>query len=98
MSQPKNAVETNLTLRVDGRVLLWARIRASFAGTSVNALIRDFLWEYAALPEALLRGENWATGAKAVDVFRQVMDPVGAGERARIAGGSRYPPPQAEDG
>jgi hypothetical protein len=75
--QPRNA---NLTLRVDGDVLLWARTRALFGGTSVNALIRNFLDEYAAVPDSWRAGlpPPWTPE----DRIRPVMDPVGAGHRA----------------
>jgi len=38
---------TNLTLTIDEDVLLRARIRALEQGTSVNAVVRRFLEEYA---------------------------------------------------
>jgi len=70
----------NVTLRIDADTLLWARTRAFFGGTSVNALIRAFLREYAAVPEAFLAGlpPPWTPE----DRIRPVMDPVGAGLRA----------------
>ena len=86
MSRPKQPSETNITLRVDADVLLWARVRAGFARTSVNALIRRFLWEYAAVPERFLQGSAWSDGGKAVETFREVIDPIGAGSRAREFG------------
>jgi hypothetical protein len=89
MSRSKQPSETNITLRVDADVLLWARIRAGFAGTSVNALIRQFLWEYAAVPELFLQGRPWSDGRRAVETFHQVIDPAGAGTRAREAGKRR---------
>ena len=54
-----------------------------FSGTSVNALIRGFLGEYAAVPALWREGlpPPWSPEGK----IRQVMDPVGAGLRA--AGG-----------
>jgi hypothetical protein len=91
MTAAKGRSETNLTLRVDEQVLLWARIRASFARTSVNALVREFLREYAALPEPLVRGEQWTSGERASEVFREVMDPAGAGARALIRGSRGAP-------
>lgn len=81
MSTVKQAREVNITLRVDADVLLWARVRAGFAGTSVDALMRQFLCEYAAVPPM-----PWTDGRPAVERFRQEMDPGGAGIRAREAG------------
>jgi hypothetical protein len=89
MSRPKRLADTNITLRVDADVLLWARVRAGFAGTSVNALIRQFLAEYAAVPARFLEGPGWSNGGKAVETFREVIDPTGAGIRAREAGNGR---------
>ena len=87
MSSPKQPSETNITLRVDADVLLWARVRA-VAGTSVNGLVRDLLREYAAVPERFLQGRPWSDGRRAVDTFRQVIDPMGAGlELARTGAG-----------
>jgi hypothetical protein len=91
MSRPKQPSETNITLRVDADVLLWARVRAGFARTSVNALIRQFLAEYAAVPARFLEGPGWSSGAKAVETFREVIDPTGAGTRAREAAGRTRP-------
>jgi hypothetical protein len=69
-----------VTLRVNADVLLWARGRAFFAGTSVNKLIRDFFTEYAAIPTAWLQGQPppWTPERRIV----QVVDPRGAGHRA----------------
>jgi len=78
----------NVTLRVDSDVLLWARMRALFARTSVNALIRDFLSEYAAVPTAWRERRD---PRPAGQVFREVIDPTGAGDRARNAQ-ARDPP------
>jgi hypothetical protein len=89
MSLPKRLTETNITLRIDADVLLWARVRAGFAGTSVNALVRRFLAEYAAVPARFLEGPGWSNGGRAVETFREVIDPVGAGTRAREAGNRR---------
>ena len=83
MSLPNGESETNITLRVDADVLLWARVRAGFAGTSVNALVRQFLLEYAAVPDAFRQHLPWTSDKKAVETFREVMDPNGAGDRAR---------------
>ena len=38
---------TNVTIKVDQQVLLYARWRALREGTSVNAVVADFLAEYA---------------------------------------------------
>lgn len=80
MSTPRPPREANVTLRVDADTLLWARARAMFGGTSVNALIRRFLDEYAAVPASWREGlpPPWTPEGK----IRQVMDPVGAGLRA----------------
>ena len=69
-----------MTLRVDADALLWARARAFFGGTSVNALIRGFLEEYAAVPERWVQGlpPPWTKDGQ----IRQVTDPIGAGLRA----------------
>jgi isocitrate dehydrogenase len=85
MSMARPAREVNITLRVEVDVLTWARVRAGFAGTSVNALIRQFLSEYAAVPPV-----PWTDGRPAVERFREEMDPVGAGLRAR-EGASQAP-------
>jgi hypothetical protein len=85
MSPARRATETNITLRIDADVLLWARVRAGFAGTSVNRLVRAFLCEYAGVPDTFRAGE-WTPGRKAVETFREVIDPTGAGHRARQAG------------
>ncbi len=43
---------TNLTLKIDQQVLLYARWRALREGTSVNAVVESFLSEYAGrIPE-----------------------------------------------
>lgn len=74
------ARNANVTLRMDADVLLWARARAFYGGTSVNALIRTFLEEYAAVPEVWRAGlpPPWTPEARIVEV----MDPAGAGIRA----------------
>jgi hypothetical protein len=87
MSRPRSERESNVTLRVPSDVLLWARTRALFARTSVNALIRRFLAEYAAVPPSWPEVHDPRPGR---DVFAEVMEPVGAGARARER--------QAEDG
>ena len=65
---------------MDADILLWARARAFYGGTSVNALIRTFLEEYAAVPEAWRAGlpPPWTPEARIVEV----MDRAGAGIRA----------------
>jgi hypothetical protein len=83
MPTPRVHRDANITLRVDADVLLWARARAWFGCTSVNALIRDFLAEYAAVPDRWWAGlpPPWTPE----DRIRPVMDPVGAGLRAADA-------------
>jgi hypothetical protein len=80
MSTPRRPRDANVTLRVDADVLMWARARAFFGGTSLNALIRSFLDEYAAVPERWRQGHPppWTLEGQ----IRQVVDPVGAGLRA----------------
>jgi hypothetical protein len=80
MSLPRVPRDKNLTLRVDADVVLWARARAWFGGTSVNALTRNFLAEYAAVPDRWRQGlpPPWTSENR----IRPVMDPVGAGLRA----------------
>lgn len=41
------ADQTNLTIKIDQQVLLYARWRALREGTSVNAVVEQFLAEYA---------------------------------------------------
>jgi hypothetical protein len=88
VSRPKAPREANVTLRIDADVVTWARVRAAFAGTSINALIRQFLAEYAAVPPRFLNGEGppWTDARNAGEAFREVTDPVGAGIRAREGG------------
>jgi len=80
MSRSTPERNANLTLRMEADILLWARARAFYGGTSVNALIRTFLEEYAAVPEAWRAGlpHPWTSEARIVEV----MDPTGAGIRA----------------
>jgi hypothetical protein len=78
MSTTRPEREVNITLRIEVDVLTWARVRAGFAGTSVNALIRQFLSEYASVPPI-----PWTDGRPAVERFREEMNPAGAGLRAR---------------
>jgi hypothetical protein len=77
---PRVRCQANVTLRVDADTLMWARTRAMLARTSVNALIRRFLDEYAAVPAAWREGlpPPWTPG----DRMAEVIDPVGAGHRA----------------
>ena len=69
---------------MDADTLLWAGARAMFGGTSVNALIRGFLDQHAAVPALWREGmpPPWTPEGK----IRQVMDPVGAGLRAAERG------------
>ena len=85
MSPPGLPREANVTLRVEADVLTWARARALFGGTSVNALIRGFLAEYADVPARWRQGlpPPWTPEGRILPV----MDPVGAGHRAREAVG-----------
>jgi hypothetical protein len=78
----------NVTVQVDEADLTWARTRALFAGTSVNRLIRTFLEEYAAVPQSFRDGlpPPWGPTGRAIDTFAEVMDPRGAGDRAREGG------------
>jgi len=87
VSIPREPQAANVTLRVDADILTWARARALFAGTSVNALIRRFLEEYAAVPDAWREGQPppWTPEGRIV----QVMDPTGAGIRAAKGGSWR---------
>jgi len=43
----------NLTLTIDDEVLRSARIRALEQGTSVNAVVREYLRDYVGRPDAL---------------------------------------------
>jgi hypothetical protein len=60
---------TNITLAVDEATLRRARIRAMQRGTSVNALIRDYLNR--------LAGESQA--AEGIAEFQAAVDGAGAG-------------------
>jgi plasmid stability protein len=60
---------TNLTLAVNEETLRKARIRAMERGTSVNALVRDYL--------SRLAGESQA--AEGVAEFQAAVDGAGAG-------------------
>lgn len=66
---------TNLTLAIDEDILQRARIRAMQQGTSVNALIRDYL--------VRLAGES--TAAQGVEEFLEAVRGAGAssGEAGR---------------
>jgi hypothetical protein len=81
----KRPARGQVTLRLDADVVTWARVRAAFAGTSINALIRQFLADYAAVPPRFSNGEGppWTDARNAAEAFRQVIDPMGAGTRAR---------------
>lgn len=63
---------TNLTLTVDEEILRRARIRALERGTSVNALVRDYL--------ALLAGQSRA--AEGVAEFLAAVEGAGASSGA----------------
>jgi hypothetical protein len=76
----------NLTLKVNADSVLWARTRALFAGTTINALISRFIDEYAAVPQ---RWRDrlpypWTDSQKAIEVFAEVTTPEALGERARL--------------
>jgi plasmid stability protein len=70
---------TNLTLVVDDQVLRRARIRAMEQGTSVNALVREYI--------ARLAGESEAT--EGVAEFLQIVSGAGAGSGSRGRNWSR---------
>lgn len=75
----------NITVQVEEADLMWARTRALFAGKSVNRLIRTFIEEYAAVPQTFRDGlpPPWGPTGRAVDTFAEVVEPRGAGQRAR---------------
>jgi hypothetical protein len=77
---PRLPRETNVTVRTDQDVLLWARARAFFGGTSLNVVVCRFLEEYAAVPARWVEGlpPPWTPE----DRIGPVMDPIGAGHRA----------------
>jgi hypothetical protein len=56
---------TNLTLTVDGDVLRRARLRAMQQGTSVNAVVRDFLASFAGESDAQRGLQEFAASARA---------------------------------
>jgi len=70
---------SNLTLVVDDQVLRRARIRAMEQGTSVNALVRDYI--------ARLAGESEA--AEGVAEFLRIVSGAGAGSGSRGRSWSR---------
>lgn len=70
---------TNLTLVIDEQVLRRARIRAMEQGTSVNALVRDYI--------ARLAGESEA--AEGVAEFLRIVSGAGAGSGSRGRSWSR---------
>ena len=76
-----------MTFRVDHDVLVWARVRAFFGCTSINALVATFLEEYAAVPDRWRQGLQppWTPENR----IRPAMDPTGAG---RLAASSHVPP------
>ena len=70
---------------------MWARVRAFFGCTSINALVATFLEEYAAVPNRWRQGlpPPWTPE----DRIRPVVDPTGAGHRAA----SLHAPPEVVD-
>ena len=48
--------DSTLTIRIDAHVLMWARMRALRDRTSVNARLRRYLEEYAAVPPGFWEG------------------------------------------
>jgi len=83
-----------VTFRVDYDALTWARARAWFGGSSLNAVVRRFVEEYAAVPPRWMARlpPPWTPENR----IRPVMDPVGAGHLAvgRTASGE----PVGEEG
>lgn len=77
---PRVPRDTSVTFRVDHDVLTWARARAFFGGSSLNAVIRRFLEEYAAVPPRWMARlpPPWTPENR----IRPVMDPIGAGHGA----------------
>jgi hypothetical protein len=69
-----------VTFRVDHDALTWARARAWFGGSSLNAVVRRFVEEYAAVPPRWMARlpPPWTPENR----IRPVMDPVGAGHLA----------------
>ena len=82
MAEPPPRVprDTTVTFRVDNDVLTWARARAYFGGSSLNAVVRRFIEEYAAVPPRWMARlpPPWTPENR----IRPVMDPVGAGHAA----------------
>jgi hypothetical protein len=72
--------DKSVTFRVDADVLMRARTRAFLGGSSLNAIVAQFLEEYAAVPARWIEGMPPPWTAK--DRIRPVIDPVGAGHRA----------------
>jgi hypothetical protein len=70
---------TNLTLVVDEQILRRARIRAMEQGTSVNALVREYI--------ARLAGESEA--GEGVAEFLRIVSGTGAGSGSRGRNWSR---------
>jgi hypothetical protein len=72
--------DTSVTFRVDHDALTWARARAWLGGSSLNAVVRRFVDEYAAVPPRWMARlpPPWTSE----DRIRPVMDPVGAGHLA----------------
>jgi len=78
-----------VTFRVDYDALTWARARAWFGGSSLNAVVRRFVEEYAAVPPRWMvrLPPPWTPENR----IRPVMDPAGAGHEA--AGRTESRPP-----
>ena len=69
-----------MTFRVDYDALTWARARAWLGDSSLNAVVRRFIDEYAAVPPRWMARlpPPWTPENR----IRPVMDPVGAGHLA----------------
>lgn len=67
---------TNLTITVDGETLKRARIRALEEGTSVNAVLREFLESYAGVRRELLEA-----GRRIIESSRESTSGSGPGGR-----------------
>ncbi len=61
----------NLTITVDDRLLRLARIKALEQGTSVNALLRDYLEAYAGAADAQARALDDLLGLSAAATSRR---------------------------
>ncbi len=74
-STERNAAMANLTITVDDELLKKARIRALEQGTSVNALLREYLMAYA--------GHNEMQEAIAAFLEIAKNSPAGSGPQGR---------------